>query len=264
MKGNDIFERIETKYLMDGETCERFRKETADLIETDRYGDSKILNIYFDNDTYELVRRSMEKPVYKEKLRLRTYGIPTDDSPAFIEIKKKYDGIVYKRRVELPYREAFDYLTTGWKKNFRPESIQNSQICREIDYFLKLYRPEPKFFIGYDRIATYSREDPDLRLTFDRNLRFRQLGCDLRRGDKGILYDGGKNVLLEIKAAGAYPLWLSSILDELKIYPVSFSKYGSIYRQTYQNIPPASYMNVCNTGCRCEIPYEMPAQPVAI
>ncbi|MBR5377332.1 MAG: polyphosphate polymerase domain-containing protein [Lachnospiraceae bacterium] len=263
MSGN-IFERLETKYLMSRKTYADLCVAVGERIKIDEYGDSKILNIYFDNDTYELVRRSMEKPAYKEKLRLRTYGVPKDDTPAFIEIKKKYDGVVYKRRIELPYSEAFEYLTTGWKKGKTPEVIINTQIGREIDYFLKLYRPEPKFFIGYDRIATYSRDDPSLRITIDRNLRYRQIGCDLRKGDTGILLDGNGPILMEIKAGGAYPLWLTDILDELQIYPTSFSKYGSVYRKTYENVPVESYMNVTVNGRDAAGAYEMPAEPVAI
>ncbi len=261
---NSIFERIETKYLLDRRTYADFCVAVGERIKIDEYGDSKILNIYFDNDTYELVRRSMEKPAYKEKLRLRTYGVPKDDTPSFIEIKKKYDGIVYKRRIELPYGEAFDYLTTGWKHDRKPECIIKTQIGREIDYFLKLYRPEPKFFIGYDRIATYSKEDPSLRLTFDRNLRYRQIGCDLRKGDTGLLFEGDGKILMEIKAGGAYPLWLSDILDRLNIYPSSFSKYGSVYKKTYEDVPIERYMNVGSTLRHPEELVNMPAEPVAI
>ncbi len=259
-----IFERTETKYLLDRKTYADFCVAVGERIKIDEYGDSKILNIYFDNDTYELVRRSMEKPAYKEKLRLRTYGVPNDDTTAFIEIKKKYDGIVYKRRIALPYDEAFDYLTTGWKKGRKPDAVINTQIGREIDYFLNLYRPEPRFFIGYDRIATYSKEDPSLRITFDRNLRYRQTGCDLRRGDAGILFEGDGRILMEIKANGAYPLWLSDILDRLNIYPSSFSKYGSIYKKTYENVPLERYMNVSSISHCPEEPVGMPAEPVAI
>ena len=260
----NCFERIETKYLLDRKKYADFCVAAGTRIKMDEYGDSKILNIYFDNDTYELVRRSIEKPAYKEKLRLRTYGIPKDDTPAFIEIKKKYGGIVYKRRITMPYAEAFDYLTTGWKEGRKPEAVKNEQIGREIDHFMNFYRPEPKFFIGYDRIATYSKEDPSLRITFDRNLRYRQTGCDLRKGDTGLLYDGGENILMEIKAAGAYPLWLTEILDRLSIYPASFSKYGSVYQKTYKNVPITDYMNVTEVRTAGMTAFEMPARPVAI
>ncbi len=266
IKSNDIFERIETKYLMSMDTYRSFLEETVDQIQADEYGDSKILNIYFDNDRYDLVRRSMERPRYKEKLRLRSYGVPTDDTTAFLEIKKKYEGIVYKRRVEIRYADAYDYLTGGYKKGQIPDVIKNTQIGREIDYFVNLYRVEPKFFIGYGRIACYSLEDPTLRLTFDTRLRYRQNDLDLRKGDAGVLYDGGRMVLMEIKAGGAYPLWLTKILDELKIYPASFSKYGSVYAQTYANVPISSYINTLEPGriTTSDKRYRMPARPVAI
>jgi hypothetical protein len=194
------------------------------MAEVDSYGKTSILNIYFDTPDYKLIERSLEKPVYKEKLRLRTYGVADDDTNAFIEIKKKYKGVVYKRRISMPYKKAMEYLVDGK----RPE--QRSQISDEIDYFLKYYKGiRPAMAISYDRIAMAGIEDPDLRITFDTNIRWRTDKLSLSEGNVGkdILLPGQH--LMELKIAGAMSIELAKILDELNIRKTSFSKYGKGY-----------------------------------
>ena len=164
----EIFKRIEIKYLLDETTYRRLRERLENIAEVDRYGESSILNIYYDTPDYRLIRTSLEKPDYKEKLRLRSYNIPTKESPAFIEIKKKYDGVVYKRRIDMKYGEALKYLNEG------AEAPKDSQIKREIDYMMSYYQGlKPMMAISYDRIAMFGKEDPELRITFDRNIRYR-------------------------------------------------------------------------------------------
>lgn len=189
----------------------------------DKYGLHTICSIYFDTDDDRLIRNSLEKPIYKEKLRLRSYGVPkSDDDGVFMELKKKYKGIVYKRREGLTLLAAESYIKSG-------QLPADSQIFREIDYFRSYYNAYPKVFIAYDRIAMFSLEEEDLRMTFDFNIRCRRDELSLRAGDHGqkLLPDG--SALLEIKISCAVPLWLSSALSQLKIYPVSFSKYGQFY-----------------------------------
>ncbi|MCI2049814.1 MAG: polyphosphate polymerase domain-containing protein [Lachnospiraceae bacterium] len=219
----DSFARIETKYFLSQEEYRRLRRRVDRHMREDDYGLTTIVNIYFDTDDYELIRTSLEKPVYKEKLRLRSYGVPKETDTVFVEIKKKYDGLVGKRRIGLPMRKARNYLEHG----IHPET--DSQIGREIDWFLSRYRLEPKTFIGYDRIATFSPDDPELRITYDFNIRSRENELDLTAGDSGDLLLPEGQVLMEIKTGSAYPLWLSNILSEGRIYPVSFSKYGCSY-----------------------------------
>lgn len=220
----DVFQRIEVKYLLDDMQYTELRKRLEGMAEVDSYGKTSILNIYFDTPDYKLIERSLEKPVYKEKLRLRTYGVADDDTNAFIEIKKKYKGVVYKRRISMPYAKAIDYLVGGK----RPE--QRSQISDEIDYFLKYYKGiRPAMAISYDRIAMAGTKDPDLRITFDTNIRWRTDKLSLKEGNVGkdILLPGQH--LMELKIAGAMSIELAKILDELNIRKTSFSKYGKGY-----------------------------------
>jgi SPX domain protein involved in polyphosphate accumulation len=220
----DVFERNETKFLLNEMQYRELRKRLETIAEVDSYGETSILNIYFDTPEFELIERSLEKPVYKEKLRLRTYGTPGDDTSAFIEIKKKYKGVVYKRRISMPYSEALNYLTRGK----RPK--ETGQITREIDYFLHYYKGiRPAMAISYDRIAMAGISDPELRITFDTNIRWRTDHLSLKNGNRGkdILLPGQH--LMELKIAGAMSLEMAGILDELNIRQCSFSKYGRGY-----------------------------------
>ena len=220
----DVFQRIEVKYLLDDMQYTELRRRLEGMAEVDSYGKTSILNIYFDTSDYKLIERSLEKPIYKEKLRLRTYGVADDDTNAFIEIKKKYKGIVYKRRISMPYAKALDYLVDGKRPDKR------SQISDEIDYFLKYYKGiRPAMAISYDRIAMAGIEDPDLRITFDTNIRWRTDKLSLKEGNVGkdILLPGQH--LMELKIAGAMSMELARILDELNIRKTSFSKYGKGY-----------------------------------
>lgn len=220
------FERIEKKYMMDRDQYRAFMNAVAEELAVDEYGLHTICNIYFDTDHNDLISRSIEKPVYKEKFRLRSYGIPDQDSPVFLEIKKKYDGIVYKRRVEMTLKEAERYLATG----IRNEAM-DQQIMREIDYFIKAYHPAPKQFIAYDRIAMFGIHDPQIRLTIDQNIRGRREDLYLEHGSYGHRILPAGMYLMEIKVPGAMPVWLARILSEMQIRPVSFSKYGNAYKQ---------------------------------
>lgn len=238
---NYIFKRVEKKYLLTKWQYELLREEISKQMVEDDYGLSTICNLYYDTDDYSLIRQSIEKPLYKEKFRVRCYGIPqTDDHPIYLEIKKKYNGVVYKRRTKLEYAEAISYLTKG----IRPHN--DNQILKEIDYFMEFHKPCPKVYISYDRIATYGKEDPSLRITFDFDIKSRFDHLDLSYGNEDceILLPGGE-VLMEIKASGSYPIWLSNLLSKLKIYPSGFSKYGYIYKK--------SLMDTGNEAARIEM-----------
>lgn len=224
-RSTEIFQRVEKKYILSQKQYQELRKKMSPYMQEDEYGLSTICNVYYDTEDFELVRRSNEKPVYKEKLRLRSYGVPQENDKTFVEIKKKWKGVVYKRRIELPLKEARKYLAHG----IMPSSSVNSQIRREIDYFLKLYHPLPQMYIAYDRIAMYGKEDSSIRITFDFHIRAREEDVDLSMGDAGRLLMKNEEVLMEIKVGNAYPLWLADMLCSLDIYPVSFSKYGKFY-----------------------------------
>ncbi len=219
-----VFKRYEKKYLLNEAQYESLTAVINEHMKVDKYGKHTICNIYFDTPDFYLIRRSIDKPVYKEKLRLRSYGIPTKDSKVFVELKKKYKGIVYKRRITMPLKDAYRYLTQGI-------TTDTSQIKKEIDYFMSYYHPIPKMYIAYDRIAYYCESDPNFRITFDSDIRYRDDDLYLENGDHGdYLLEKGYH-LMELKIAGAIPLWLTHAMTELQIYPTSFSKYGNIYKK---------------------------------
>ncbi len=219
----NVFKRYEKKYMLTEIQCRTVLGALKDRITADRYGVCAICNIYYDTENFDLIRKSIDKPVYKEKLRLRSYGVPDKYSDVFVEIKKKYDDVVYKRRESMTLSEAESYLNHG----IHP--TKQSQILNETDYFMKLHDVMPKVFIAYDRIAYYGNEDKDFRVTFDRNIRYRTQDLSLDYGDFGYPVISRKKVLMEVKFTGAMPLWFAKILSENKIYPTSFSKYGECY-----------------------------------
>lgn len=225
-----VFKRVEKKYLISEEQYQQLRERLEPYMNIDEYGLHTICNIYYDTDQYDLIRHSIEKPMYKEKLRVRSYGIPNADSNVFVEIKKKYNGVVYKRRISMKLNMVKPFVQGEGKHS------DNSQIEKELKYFIQFYQPMPKQFIAYDRIALYGKEDKEVRITFDQNIRSRDRDLNLEDGDYGeYLLEKGQ-YLMEIKIAGAMPIWLARILSELQIYPTSFSKYGNIYKKQYAGL----------------------------
>lgn len=235
-KSGDVFERIEKKYMLTKEKYNRFSQALEQYMSLDSYGKHTIGNIYYDTDTYEIISHSIEKPVYKEKLRLRSYGVPKGEDKVFLEIKKKYDGIVYKRRISLHLNEAEAYLNEGIRPN------KESQILRELDYFISYYQPKPKIYLAYDRMAYFGKEDSRVRITFDQNIRSRADDLSLSKGDKGNQLLKEDLYLMEIKVPGAMPIWLSKLLSNHEIYPTSFSKYGNVYKES---ILPSRRKELC-------------------
>ena len=231
-----VFNRYEKKYLMPEAVYLALRERLTPRMQVDEYGLHTICNIYYDTPDDDLIRRSIEKPVYKEKLRLRSYGIPDLETTVFLEIKKKYNKIVNKRRIPLTLQQAYDYVEHG----IRPE--QDSQILREIDFFLERYPLQRSVYLAYDRIAMVQKDNPDFRITFDQHIRSRQVDMGLEKGDSGKLLLPEGCYLMESKIMGATPLWFAQILSELDIYPVSFSKYGNIYKSRYDGFHPHEMM----------------------
>lgn len=230
-KFNSIFKRTEKKYPITLKQKQELMKAIGERLLPDKYGESTVCNIYFDTGDYRLIRASIEKPtVYKEKLRLRCYGKAEDESNCFVELKKKYKGIVYKRRVNMKYRDAINWLCHG----IPPEN--ETQIVKEINAFMGFYGSlKPAAAIFYDRSAFFCKDDPALRITFDSNIRYRKEDTDLRKGDGGKNILGKDEFIMEIKTPAAMPLWLTAELDRLKIYPSSYSKYGTAYKLDFQH-----------------------------
>ena len=211
------------KYLVCAQQRQELEKVFADYLIPDSHGESTIRNIYYDTDSYTLIRHSLEKPVYKEKLRLRCYNDADLQTPVFVELKKKFDSTVFKRRVTMPLGDAENFLLGA-------APPQSDQIINEIAYFRDFYENlKPKVYLCYDRTAFYSKDDPSLRLTFDRNILYRtdKLRLIHPPGGKQLLDDDTS--LLEIKASNALPLWLCGLLAQNDIKKISFSKYGLAY-----------------------------------
>lgn len=233
---NSTFKRVEKKYLLTKEQAKELFSLLGERAVLDAYGLHTVCNIYYDTESHELIRRSIDKPVYKEKLRLRSYGVPTEDSIVFLELKKKWKGTVYKRRIEMPLHTAKAYLEQG----VYPGEY-DCQILQEIDYALHFYPLQPSLFLAYDRQAYFLAEQEDVRFTVDRRIRSREDALDLLAGDEGELFFDEDIRVLELKAPVALPKWFVSLLSELQIYPNSFSKYGSIYKEKNRQIH--TYLN---------------------
>lgn len=220
-----VFERVERKFLLTPAQYAGLMRTLPEYMQADQYGESTILSLYLDTEDSLLIRRSLEKPVYKEKLRLRSYGVPREMDNVFLEVKKKVRGVVYKRRICLPLVQAMECLAQG------SVPAAGGQIGREIAYMLRRYRLRPAVLLAYDRTA-YAELEPSpnrLRITIDRDIRSRQTDLDLRLGAAGELLLAPGMRLMEIKTAHAIPLWLCAALDQNEIRPTSFSKYGRVY-----------------------------------
>ena len=219
------FKRYEKKYLLNARKFELLWEKMQAHLTPDRFFQSTVCSIYYDSDDFALIRHSLDRPVYKEKLRLRSYNVPGPDDAVFVELKKKFRGVVYKRRAQMSASMAEAYLAG----QARPP--EDGQILREIDFFLQTHAVSPKAFIACDREAWVDREEPELRITLDRNLRWRDTDLSLTAGSEGAPLLSPGEVLMEIKIPEAAPLWLAHLLSELEIFPTSFSKYGSCYQR---------------------------------
>lgn len=229
----EVFSRYEKKYLIDTKTYEYIIDKINDYMIPDKYSKNgefyNIANIYYDTPDDALIRASIEKPVYKEKLRLRSYGVPELDDKVFLEIKKKYKGLVNKRRTKLRLYEA--YALTIDSEKLELKDYMNAQVLKEIEYFLQIYDLYPKVYLAYDRRAYFAIDDSDFRVTFDTNIRSRREDVGLENGNHGELLIGNDVWLMEVKSSMAVPLWFTKILSDAKVYATSFSKYGTEYKK---------------------------------
>jgi SPX domain protein involved in polyphosphate accumulation len=247
----EVFNRHENKYRLDERTFALLQARLSEYMLTDAYNEQKytyqICNIYYDTDDDFLIRTSLSKPTYKEKLRLRSYGTPKGDAKVYVEIKKKLKGVVNKRRSAMRLGEAYDFLSSGEAPEL--QQYMNGQVINEISYMLSKYRLIPKVYLSYERRAFFGAENSDLRVSFDTNIITRRHDLRLESGIYGesLLPDGVW--LMEIKSSGSFPLWLARMLSELEIYPTGFSKYGTEYRRSLVAAPraKAAPVYVCGT-----------------
>lgn len=220
-----VMKRYEMKYILNKEQIEYLVEALKGHMEVDEYGKTSIASLYYDTVSFRLIRNSIEKPEFKEKLRLRSYGLAKPGKPVFLELKRKAQGIVYKRRVVTNVEDVNRFLS-GESNIFA-----NGQIAKEITYFRDYYGSLiPSCLIIYDRVA-YFEPGGDLRLTIDYNPRYRLDNLNLDTSMEGISLLNEGEAILEIKVQEAMPLWLSNILSKGKIYKNSFSKYGEAYKQ---------------------------------
>jgi len=241
------FQRYEKKFLLTEGQYRRLLPRVEERMRWDDYRDYTICSVYYDTDAFDLIRASLQRPPYKEKFRLRSYGVPGEGDRIFGEIKKKFDRVVYKRRVAAVPGEMERFLAGG------ELSHESPQIQREIHWFLQTHPIAPKVFLAYDRAALAGREDPGLRVTFDRNLRWRDDDLDLRAGDHGrpVLEEG--LIVMEMKFSQAAPLWLVRLLGQEGAYPTSFSKYGTCYqRHLAARVYPCRFPLVSERGLIAE------------
>ncbi|MBR2605807.1 MAG: polyphosphate polymerase domain-containing protein [Clostridia bacterium] len=240
METTYIFKRIERKYLVDEVTKRRLLQRMQDQLIPDEYGKSTICSLYLDTPDHRIIRNSIDAGAYKEKLRLRSYGTPKDDSTVYLELKKKYQGIVYKRRVSLPLSVAKAYLANGKIPDY-------TQIWREIDYAMRFYGwPMPAMVVSYEREAYIWSSDSSFRVTFDSAPRARDTALQLERGSAGTLLLPVGQQIMEVKSSGAMPMAFSRMLNECNILPASFSKYGTAYTRSL--IPNESIITAVTKG----------------
>jgi len=246
------FKRVEIKYMTDIDQALRLIEKCNDRMIADEHGKSTVYSLYMDTPDYLLARRSLERPIYKEKLRLRSYGTSYDDSIVFIELKKKFDSIVYKRRVQMDLKSMEMYInckklfrdadrSKEYKDNLNSKLIKeiavknnfseiDKQIMRELDYAIDRYEGiQPRVLLIYDRESYYEADDHEFRMTFDTNVKYRTDELTLKAKDSGTRITADDQVLMEVKAGGAIPIWFTRILTEEGLFPQSFSKYGTAY-----------------------------------
>ena len=219
---NKIIDREEQKYYLSEKQYKDLISLIDNKIKADEYFSETIYNIYFDNNNFEIINRSLEKPFYKEKIRLRSYEKTNLDTLVFLEIKKKFGSNSNKRRVVIKYKDFINYLNNGQI----PDT--DTQIMKEIDYCFKKYKLKPKIKIRYDRYAYLLKSDDDFRITFDTNVRYNLFDFDFNN-TKDDLKFLNEEYIMEIKTFNGIPLWLNKILLKLRIYPTSYSKVGKIF-----------------------------------
>lgn len=230
MDNQIIFKRYELKYLMTRQQRDVLLREVGAHLTEDRFRHSSIRNLYYDTQNFRLIRDSLDRPIYKEKLRIRSYGQAGLEDPVFLELKKKYDSVVYKRRIALPLWRAVDGISGE-------VPLPDCQIAKEIQSTLQFYgQLEPRVYLSYERDSYRSAGEEDLRVTFDDQILFRTTDLRLNTEAWGTPLLDEDSVLMELKVGASIPLWLTQALSELQIYKTTFSKYGAAYRQMNQII----------------------------
>lgn len=218
----EVFRRVEKKYIMTREQYLAIKEMLSEKMIEDSHGKSTICNLYFDTNEYELIRHSITKPIYKDKVRLRSYNLPTLDSKVYLEIKRKYEGVVSKRRIEMTLNDYYNFEEVN-------DLCENKQILNELNYYFKFYKLNATMFLSYFRRAFYAKDNMGFRVTFDSNIMARNYDLKIENGIYGDYILDKDKYIMEIKILDAIPLWFVKILDQFNISPCGFSKYGEAY-----------------------------------
>jgi hypothetical protein len=226
-----IFKRYEKKYLVTREQTATLQDVFLENMAPDRYGSYLVQNLYYDTENWDAIRESVEKPSYKEKLRLRCYGAHYDCADYFLELKKKFKGIVYKRRIAIPASSFYGGPVS------EAVSKDKSQIARELDFYMKSSAVSEKIYIAYQRTAFAGINDDGLRVTFDTDMHFRTDALNFAHPYAGRSILPENTVLMEVKTLGGMPMWMANALSKNRIFPTSFSKYGACYTGFILNQP---------------------------
>lgn len=218
----EVFRRVEKKYIMTREQYLAIKEMLSEKMIEDSHGKSTICNLYFDTNEYELIRHSITKPIYKDKVRLRSYNLPTLDSKVYLEIKRKYEGVVSKRRIEMTLNDYYNFEEVN-------DLYENKQILNELNYYFQFYKLKTTMFLAYFRRAFYVKDNMEFRVTFDSNIIARNYDLKIENGIYGDYILDKDKYIMEIKILDAIPLWFVKILDQFNISPCGFSKYGEAY-----------------------------------
>lgn len=233
----ETFNRVEAKFIVTTNVYNEIMKEINEYMIFDEYSKEgrfyQICNIYYDTEDDNLIRTSLKKPEYKEKFRLRSYGIPNKESKVFFEVKKKFKGVVNKRRTFLTLKDGYSFVNSHNIPEIKP--YMNSQVLRELKYSFDLYDLVPKVFISYERRAMFGREDKSFRVTFDRNIIARREDICLEYGIFGERIIDKDIMIMEVKYSDRIPLWFTKILRKFKLEKTHFSKYGTEYSNYIEN-----------------------------
>jgi len=237
------FSRYELKFQMPYDTYMEFKDRLGEHLQPDAYGDAEgfytIMNLYFDTYDNFFHRQNQNREPFRQKLRLRTYSIDNLDATCFLEIKKKYKGLVNKRRTVLTLRDAYRFLglnealeeeaaaTGGVIDEISPLTVSNKQIFNEVSFFTDFFKLTPRMVLCYDRRAFFDAVDDSVRVTFDRNIRYRTTDLRLEHGSYGENFVDSNTVLMELKVEKSVPLWMVELLNEFGLFKKKFSKYST-------------------------------------
>lgn len=239
------FKRYEIKFVMTKEQAEMIQQAMREhRMELDpfckKHGSYMIYNVYYDNENLDVIHQSLAKPLYKEKLRMRAYNVPVKrDDMVFLELKKKINGIVVKRRATLCYADAVTFLENG----AIPENLdyEDRIVLEEIAQFQLRYHTKPAVYISYERTAWFAKDNADFRISFDQGILTRRHSVTLADYDYGVELIDSDYRVMEVKIIDQMPIWLCNMLSEMGIYKTAFSKYGYEYKKHLAEIRQPVY-----------------------